>query len=172
MNSSDPQKQAVLRGQAIFNFRPLRTNPVTGNPTTCATCHAGLQTGGNDHAGINVANTGVAGGGLLAPAGSQQYLATDLPIYRLRNKATGDTAQVNDLGRAAVSGLWVDVGRFQIPGLRGLASHPPFFHNGMAKTLEDVVNFYATNFSNVPGNTQPPLTEQEKADLVAFLETL
>jgi cytochrome c1 len=42
----------------------------------------------------------------------------------------------------------------------------------MAKTLQDVVNFYGTLFGDVPGNTQPPLTEQEKADLVAFLETL
>jgi cytochrome c peroxidase len=170
-NSDDPHKQAVLRGQAIFNLRKFSNNPfASGGIATCATCHSSFNNGGNDHAGVNVANTGVAGGGLLAPPQSDQFLASDLPIYTLRHKVTGATVRVNDIGRAAVTGLWSDVGRFAVPVLRGVASHPPFFHNGMAKTLEDVVEFYATVIVDL--GQAPPLTDQEKSDLVAFLETL
>jgi len=41
----------------------------------------------------------------------------------------------------------------------------PYFHNGSAATLLDVVNFYEKRF-------EIGLTEQEKADLVAFLSAL
>jgi cytochrome c peroxidase len=49
--------------------------------------------------------------------------------------------------------------------LRGLAARPPYFHDGSAATLADVVRFYDTRF-------QARFTEQEKADLVAFLRAL
>ena len=55
--------------------------------------------------------------------------------------------------------------RFKAPHLRGLASRAPYFHNGMAATLEDLVNFYDVRFG-------AEFTAQEKADLVAFLKTL
>jgi cytochrome c peroxidase len=51
------------------------------------------------------------------------------------------------------------------PILRGLAARAPYFQNGTAASLTDVVNFYDRRF--VIG-----FTDQEKADLVAFLETL
>jgi cytochrome c peroxidase len=51
------------------------------------------------------------------------------------------------------------------PVLRGLAARAPYFHNGFAASLDDVVTFYNDRF-----NMQ--LTGQEKADLVAFLKTL
>jgi cytochrome c peroxidase len=49
--------------------------------------------------------------------------------------------------------------------LRGLALHPPYFHDGSAATLDDVVNHYDTLFSL-------GLTAQEKSDLVQYLRTL
>lgn len=49
--------------------------------------------------------------------------------------------------------------------LRALALHPPYFHNGSAATLVDVVNHYNTQFSL-------GLTAQQKADLVQYLRTL
>jgi hypothetical protein len=49
--------------------------------------------------------------------------------------------------------------------LRGLAFHPPYFHDGSAKTLLDVVNHYNTFFNL-------GLTAQQKSDLVAYLRTL
>ena len=49
--------------------------------------------------------------------------------------------------------------------LRALWQHPPYFHDGSALTLLDVVNHYNELFVL-------KLTEGQKADLVAFLETL
>jgi mono/diheme cytochrome c family protein len=49
--------------------------------------------------------------------------------------------------------------------LRGLALHPPYFHNGSAATLLDVVNHYNTKFGL-------GLSPQQKSDLVAYLRTL
>ena len=53
----------------------------------------------------------------------------------------------------------------QIPGMRGLAARAPYFHNGSAATLTDVVNFYIQRFNML-------LTDHQKADLVAFMSTL
>jgi cytochrome c peroxidase len=49
--------------------------------------------------------------------------------------------------------------------LRGLASHPPYFHDGSAKTLADVVTRY-DNFLRLG------LSAQEQADLATYLATL
>jgi cytochrome c peroxidase len=89
----------------------------------------------------------------------------DMPLYTLRNLVTGDFTQTTDPGRAMVTGKWKDIGRFKGPILRGLAARAPYFHNGSAATLLDVVNFYNQRF-NIG------LTEGQKADLVAFLRAL
>jgi len=60
---------------------------------------------------------------------------------------------------------WKDIGRFKGPILRGRAGRAPYFHNGSAASLLDVVNFYDVRFSL-------RLTDQQKVDLVAFLRTL
>lgn len=83
----------------------------------------------------------------------------------LENIATGEIKQTTDPGRAMITGKWNDVGRLKGPILRGLASRAPYFHNGSAQTLDDVLEFYNRRF-NVG------FTPQEKRDLVAFLLTL
>jgi cytochrome c peroxidase len=88
-----------------------------------------------------------------------------MPLYTLRNKSTLEVVQTTDPGRALVSGKWKDIGRFKGPTLRALASHPPYFHNGMAADLPAVVDFYDDRF-------QIGFTAQEKADLAAFLRAL
>jgi cytochrome c peroxidase len=72
---------------------------------------------------------------------------------------------VSDPGRALITGKWADIGKFKGPILRGLAGRAPYFHNGSAATLLDVVNFYDTRFNL-------NLSDQDKDDLVAFLKTL
>jgi cytochrome c peroxidase len=89
----------------------------------------------------------------------------DMPLYTLRNNATGETRQTTDPGRALVTGKWADVGKFKGPILRGLAARAPYFHNGSAASLGDAIDFYDTRF-NVG------FSKQEKADLVAFLSAL
>jgi cytochrome c peroxidase len=95
----------------------------------------------------------------------------DMPIYTLCKINTacdvpGETMKVvTDPGRALITGRWQDVGRFKGPILRGLSGRAPYFHNGAAATLADVVNFYDARFALGLG-------DQQKADLVAFLRAL
>ena len=46
-----------------------------------------------------------------------------------------------------VTGKCADIGKVKVPGLRGLAARAPYFHNGTATTLMDVVNFYDQRFN-------------------------
>jgi cytochrome c peroxidase len=89
----------------------------------------------------------------------------DLPLYTVRNTSTGETVQTTDPGRALVTGRWSDMSTFKGPILRGLAARPPYFHNGAAATLADVVSFYNRRFNL-------RLSRRDAADLVAFLKAL
>jgi hypothetical protein len=60
-------------------------------------------------------------------------------------------------------------GAFQVPSLRGLRWHAPYLHDGRAATLAD--RFDATGGGESHGKTAA-LTEAERADLIAYLESL
>lgn len=81
-----------------------------------------------------------------------------------------------ELGRVLSSHLLFDIGAYRTPSLRNVELTAPYFHDGSARTLADVVRFY-----NGGGRTNPNLeeelhplglTEHEQRDLVAFLESL
>jgi cytochrome c peroxidase len=95
----------------------------------------------------------------------EKFRTRDMPLYTLRNLATGEIRKTSDPGRALLTGRWKDIGKFKGPVLRGLAARAPYFQNGMAADLRMVVDFYETRFAI-------GLTAREKADLVAFLEAL
>ena len=78
---------------------------------------------------------------------------------------TFDVIEYTDPGRALITGNCADIGKVKGPILRGLAARAPYFHNGSAATLRDVVNFYDLRFGI-------GFTEQQKNDLVNFLKTL
>jgi cytochrome c peroxidase len=59
-------------------------------------------------------------------------------------------------------------GAFNTPMLRDLANTAPYMHNGALDTLDEVVAFYDSE-SSLPALN---LTEQERADLVRYLESL
>ena len=80
----------------------------------------------------------------------------------LENAVTGPTT---DPGKALVSGLCSDVARTKGPILRGLAARAPYFHNGAAASLSQLLDFYNQRF-------QMNLTSQEKEQLIAFLNSL
>ncbi len=159
-------RRAVARGQALFNTRRLDIEGVAGindddafgKPQrvagTCSTCHDSPN-GGNHSTSVPL-DIGLVDEALRTP---------DLPLYTLRNKTTGEIKRVTDPGRAMITGKWQDIGKFKGPVLRGLAARAPYFHNGAAASLADVVDFYDTRF-------RMHLTHREKADLVAFLRTL
>lgn len=156
-------RRAVARGEQLFNTRPIEIRGVKGLNDdlrvsvihgTCTTCHD------TPHAGSH---------SIPAPLDIGLTDATrrspDLPLYTLRNKVTGETIQTTDPGRALITGKWQDIGRFKGPILRALAARAPYFHNGSAPDLAAVVEFYNERFGI-------GFTEDEQADLVAFLRTL
>ncbi len=67
---------------------------------------------------------------------------------------------------------------FKTPTLRNVALSPPYFHNGIAATLRDVVNFYRVGglardeYGRSPDVHPLDLSQDDVADLVAFLESL
>src|SRR5215471_833708 len=166
-NSESPRRQAIARGEAIFNTRQFVIDGVPGlnargdDPVrrpiqngTCSICHDTPNAG--NHSVPMALNIGVA---------DASRRTADLPLYTLRRRATGETVQTTDPGRAMVTGKWNDIGKFKGPVLRALAARPPYFHDGSAATLAEVIRFYDTRF-------QARFTEQEKADLLAFLRAL
>ena len=64
-----------------------------------------------------------------------------------------------------ITGKCSDVNRIKGPILRGIAARAPYFHNGAAASLDELVNFYDKRF-------QMQLTDAQKQDLIAFLNSL
>jgi hypothetical protein len=174
----DSARAAVARGQDLFNTLPVPIVGVSGINDdfgvalvigTCTTCHDTPHAG--DHSVPAPLNIGIADPPIAVADGGDGLHnrfglpVGDMPVYTLRNKTTGETKVVTDPGRALITGKWKDVGRFKGPILRGLAGRAPYFHNGAAATVADVVEFYDARFGL-------GLDDGQKADLVAFLRTL
>jgi cytochrome c peroxidase len=104
----------------------------------------------------------------------------DFTTDDFKNIGLYNGSNLNDAGLFNITQKESDKGKFKIPGLRNIAVTAPYMHNGMFKTLEEVVDYYnnPTQFVKDGINTdellQKPLglTEREKRDLVAFLKTL
>lgn len=84
--------------------------------------------------------------------------------------------QKEDLGRYNVTRLNRDKGAFKTPTLRSIAETAPYMHDGVFKTLEEVIDFLDQGGGPNP-NLSPlmkplGLTQDEKADLIAFLKAL
>lgn len=80
----------------------------------------------------------------------------------------------DDLGRFNVTLNPADNGRFKVPSLRNVELRPPYFHDGSAATLADVVAFYNRGGDFNAPNKNPlirplGLTAQQQQALVAFL---
>jgi cytochrome c peroxidase len=165
-------RAAIARGEAIFNNTPIEIRGVAGINDVllqdsfsgfCGTCHDTPNVG--NHSVKAPLDIGVADAGALSPPGLD---ISGLPVFTLRCAAgqfAGRTYVVTDPGRALISGKCADIGKLKGPILRGLAARAPYFHNGSAETLLDVVNFYDERF-------HLNFTEQDKSDLVAFLGSL
>ncbi len=172
--SRDAARASVARGEALFNTLPITITGVTGLNDlpglstvkgTCTTCHNTPNVGNHSVAlAINIGVTDYPALPALDIGG--------LPVYTIQcapGAATpigkGSTFQTTDPARALITGKCADVGKTKGPTLRGLAARAPYFHNGSAATLMDVVNFYDQRFNL-------NLTDQQKQDLMAFLKSL
>jgi cytochrome c peroxidase len=143
---TSPARRQIFRGQELFNNQNI-------GGRRCGACHNSANNG------TNINNT-------LFDIGTASEAARtpDLPLFTFQN-ASGEIRKLTDAGRGNVSGLWVDLGRFKTPTIRALAARAPYFHNGIAATLEDVVRHYETHLGFI-------FTDAERADLVAFLNAL
>jgi hypothetical protein len=170
----DAARASIARGETLFNTLPITITGVTGLNDlpglstvkgTCTTCHNTPNVGNHSvPLAINIGVTDYPALPALNTAG--------LPVYTIQCAAgaatpTGkdSTFQSTDPGRALITGKCADVGKTKGPILRGLAARAPYFHNGSAATLMDVVDFYDQRFNL-------NLTDPQKQDLVAFLRSL
>jgi cytochrome c peroxidase len=147
IGDANPKRAQIARGQEVFNSTNV-------THLSCGVCHNSANNGTNINNTLFDINTA-----------SVEARTPDLPLYTFRNKRTGETRQLTDAGLGNITGLWDDLGRFKTPTLRALAARAPYFHNGIAATLEDVVRHYENRFGFI-------FTDAERADLVAFLNAL
>jgi hypothetical protein len=169
-------RAAIARGEEVFDTHPLTItsvaglNDALGLPSiagTCTTCHNAPNVG--DHSlplplDIGTSHVAAYESDPHIRAALAQLSPPNLPVY-LVSCAGAPTTFTTDPGRALVTGNCADLNRIKGPILRGLAARAPYFHNGAATTLDQVVAFYNQRF-------QMNLTAQQQADLVAFLKSL
>jgi cytochrome c peroxidase len=152
--------ESARRGEELFFSEVLE----------CHHCHGGFNfTIAVDHARMSEPSIAFFNTGLYNVGGTGAYPAYDQGLYDV----TEDLA---------------DRGRFRPPTLRNIALTAPYMHDGSMATLDEVIRFYERGgrliesgpFSG-DGKLNPykspfvngfTLTDQERADLLAFLESL
>jgi cytochrome c peroxidase len=169
---ANDRRRAIARGEELFDTTKINITGVAGlndalnQPSFdggCNTCHDAPDAG--DHSVKAPLNIGVADAGKKSPPALD---IGGLPVFTLwctSGPLAGSTFEVTDLGRSLITGKCADIGKLKGPILRGLAARAPYFHNGSTATLGDVVEFYNQRFGI-------GFTEQQKTDLVAFLNSL
>lgn len=109
----------------------------------------------------------------------------DHPHYKVPAEYFLLTADSVDLGLGAIVNAESENGKYRVPTLRNVELTAPYGHNGYFKTLEEIVHFY--NVRDVSDDFPPAeypatvnkdelgnlgLTQEEEADIVAFMKTL
>ena len=161
-------RNSVARGAQIFFHRTFSISdaagfnrdgqPITG---TCVSCHDVPYTGESSAHWIDTGSTNL-------PWATDRK---DLPLFKITcttgssQPYLGKEILTQDPGRALVTGKCADVGKIGVQDLRALASRAPYFSNGSASTLADVVSFYDRRFGI-------HFTRQEGQDLENFLSLL
>jgi hypothetical protein len=181
VNARNAARESIARGHDVFMFRTfwirdsMHLNTVgLGNPAkrTCATCHGMHMTG------MDTANGWMDVGSTNLPWASEVPLnpwttaKAQMPLFRVTCKPgvtphpfLGRVIYTQDPGRALISGLCNDVGTIVMQQFRGLAARPPYFSNGSATTLRELVDFYDRRYGI-------GFSEGERQDLVNFLSSL
>lgn len=156
----DAMSESAVRGLNLF----------LSERTECHHCHGGFNFSGSSvHAGSGMEETAFHNTGLYNLDGKGMYPAGNRGVFDI----TGDPS---------------DMGRFRAPTLRNIALTAPYFHDGSASTLEEVLAFYEAGGRVIDdgpyagdGRRNPfksgfvagfTLTDQERQDLISFLESL
>ena len=180
-DEQNAMRASIWRGQQIFHFRTfwisdsMHLNTVgLGNPVkrTCATCHGMHMTGldaANGWMDIGTTNLPWAREVPLNPWTDEEEL---MPLFKITCRDDipphpffGRVIYTQDPGRALISGKCNDVGTIVMQQFRALASRAPYFSNGSAANIRELIDFYDRRY-----NIQ--YSEQEKVDLENFLGTL
>ncbi len=187
-NDRAEARAEIAAGEKLFNSAPMTISNVRGlndnaalnKPTTfagtCATCHDTPNIGhhslplpldiGTGHS----SNANYESDPLIAAALNELSLP-DLPVFLISGcqnpfaQGQAESFYTTDPGRALVTGHCADFNRVKGPILRGLAARAPYFHNGAAANLQELVNFYNRRFDMA-------LSDDQKRALVAFLNAL
>lgn len=165
-------RASVARGSNVFSTRTFFIRDAMhinsaglGNPIkgACATCHTMQMTG------MSMGSGWVDVGAANAPWANE---SPDLPLFKITchpdappHLFLGRVIYTQDPGRALISGRCMDVGSIVMGQIRGLSARAPYFSNGSAKSLRELVDFYDRRF-NIR------YSEVEKQDLVNFLSVL
>ena len=151
---------AAIRGLNLFFSERLE----------CLHCHGGFNfTEASVHANSVFEAALFHNTGLYNIDGDGAYPAPNTGLFEITNRAQ-------------------DMGKFRAPTLRNIAVTAPYFHDGSAATLEDVIRTYEAGGRNTEmgpnqgdGRANPlksgfiigfSLTDQERSDLIAFLRSL
>ena len=176
--NGDYYRSSIARGADLFMHRQFWLRDAAhinsiglGNPIkrTCATCHNAQMTGQDLSAGwVDVGTTNYPTWTELATWSE----SSELPVFKITCSRDSDphpylgrVIYTTDPGRALISGKCADVGSVVMQQLRGLSARAPYFMNGSAKTLREVVDFYDRRFDM-------KLSDDEKEDLTNFLGAL
>ena len=164
-------RESVARGARVFREKMFLitdsagiNSPIGfGNPVlnSCVFCH-NMRQMGNDVAPGQV-DLGTTTKPFAEPA-------PELPLFRITCSGDphphyGNIIYTQDPGFALITGRCADVGKITLQSMRGLAARPPYFSNGLAADLREVVDYYERRY-NIG------YTEQEKEDLVNLMEAL
>jgi len=180
-NERNAARESIARGHDVFMFRTfwirdsMHLNTVgLGNPTkrTCATCHGMHMTGMDTANGwMDIGTTNLPWASEV-PLNPWNEAKPQMPLFRVTCKPgvkphpfLGRVIYTQDPGRALISGRCHDVGTIVMQQFRGLAARAPYFSNGSAATLGELVDFYDRRY-NIG------YSEQDKQDLVNFLGAL
>jgi len=151
---------AVIRGEALFFSERLE----------CHHCHNGLHLSDTVlHERNRIGERAFHNTGLYNIDGRGAYPA-------------------NSTGIAEITGRPEDMGRFRAPSLRNVAVTAPYMHDGSIATLDEVIDHYAAGGRTIEsgpyagvGRDNPlkssfvpgfEMSAQERADLIAFLQSL
>lgn len=181
LNARNLSRESIARGHDVFMFRTfwikdsMHLNSVgLGNPVkrTCATCHGMHMTGMDTANGWMDIGTTNLPWATEVPLNPWTEAKPQMPLFRVTCKPgvrphpfLGRVIYTQDPGRGLISGLCNDVGAIVMEQFRGLAARAPYFSNGSAATLRELVDFYDRRY-NIG------YSEQDKQDLVNFLGAL
>jgi cytochrome c peroxidase len=142
----------------------------------CAICHS-FNASFPFFTDQNYRNTGVAANSsAFEPLAREALQALRSGSSRDKLAGFGKRSGAAELGRFLITGNSLDIGAFRTPSLRDVELTAPYFHDGSARALTDVLKFYTRGGNDNPmrdWELQPlDLDDLEQQDIIEFLKSL